>query len=94
VVDLAVGVIIGGALQKIISSLVADVITPIVSFMTGGVRFTDRVWTMRAAAEGQEAITMKYGLFIQNVVDFLLLAFIIFLMVKGINAVRREKSPE
>jgi large conductance mechanosensitive channel len=90
VVDLAVGVIIGGAFQKIISSFVADVLTPPISLLTGGGNFAERAWTIRAAMEGQSAIVLKYGLFVQNVVDFILLAFVIFLMVKGINSVRRR----
>jgi large conductance mechanosensitive channel len=93
VVDLAVGVIIGGAFQKIISSFVADVLTPPISVLTGGGNFAERAWTIRAAAEGQTAIVLKYGLFVQNVVDFILLAFVIFLMVKGINSVRRRHEP-
>jgi large conductance mechanosensitive channel len=94
VVDLAVGVIIGGAFQKIVSSLVTDVITPPISFLIGGVNFADRVWTLPATAMSQQVITLNYGRFIQNVVEFVLIAFVIFLLVKGINALRRKPEPE
>jgi large conductance mechanosensitive channel len=93
VVDLAVGVIIGGAFQKIVSSLVADIITPPIGLLTGGVNFADRSWTLRAAQGAQAAITLNYGSFVENVVDFIIVAFVIFLMVKGINALRREPEP-
>jgi large conductance mechanosensitive channel len=93
VIDLAVGIIIGGAFQKIVSSLVTDVITPLVSFVTGGINFADRVWTLPANPISQTVITMNYGHFIQNVVEFLIVAFVIFLMVKGINVLRRKTKP-
>lgn len=94
VVDLAVGVIIGGAFQKIVSSLVTDVMTPLISLLTGGINFSDRVWTLPANPISQQIITLNYGRFIQNVVEFLIVAFVIFLMVKGINILRRKSEPE
>lgn len=94
VIDLAVGIIIGGAFQKIVSSLVADVITPFVSLLTGGINFADRVWTLPANPISRAVITLNYGRFIQNVVEFLIVAFVIFLMVKGINVLRRKSKPE
>lgn len=94
VVDLAVGIIIGGAFQKIVSSLVADVITPLVSLLTGGINFSDRVWTLPANPLNQAVITLNYGRFVQNVAEFLIVAFAIFLMVKGINVLRRKSKPE
>ena len=93
VIDLAVGVIIGGAFQKIVSSLVTDVITPPVSLLTGGINFADRVWTLSANPLSQTVITLNYGRFVQNVVEFVIVAFVIFLMVKGINALRRKSEP-
>lgn len=90
VIDLAVGIIVGGAFQKIVSSLVADVITPLVSLLTGGINFADRVWTLPANPLSQAVITLNYGRFVQNVVEFLIVAFVIFLTVKGINALRRK----
>ena len=92
VIDLAVGVIIGGAFQKIISSLVSDVLTPPISFLTGGVNFAERRLILQAAAAGGEPITLNYGVFIQNIVDFIIIAFVIFLMVKGINSLRRKPA--
>ena len=90
VMDLAVGVIIGGAFSKIITSLVGDVIMPAVSLLTGRINFTD--WAIRipsAAAEGG-VISISYGLFLQNIVDFLITALCIFLLVKAMNLLRRR----
>lgn len=85
VVDMAVGVIIGGAFGKIVSSLVNDVIMPIMGIITGGIDFTGL-----KIAIGESNIT--YGNFIQNVVDFLIIAFCIFLMVKGLNKLSKKKN--
>lgn len=85
VVDMAVGVIIGGAFGKIVSSLVNDVIMPIMGIITGGIDFTGLKITI-----GESNIT--YGNFIQNVVDFLIIAFCIFLMVKGLNKLSKKKD--
>ena len=85
VMDMAVGVIIGGAFGKIVSSLVDDVLMPIIGMITGGVNFTDLAITVGEA-------NIKYGTFIQNVVDFLIVAFCIFLMLKGINKLNRKKE--
>ena len=90
VVDLAVGVIVGGAFQAIITSLVNNIITPPIGILTGGINFADLSWTLRAAHGTTAAITLNYGLFAQNLLDFIIVAFVIFLMVKGINALRRE----
>ena len=90
VVDLAVGIIIGGAFQKIVSSLVGDVITPFLSFLTGGINLADRVWVLPSGPLSPQIVTLNYGRFIQNVLDFVIVAFAIFLMVKGINALRRK----
>lgn len=93
VVDLAVGVIIGAAFGKIVSSLVADIITPPLGLLIGGVDFSRLAVTLKQAAEGAPAITLNYGLFIQAVVDFLIIAFVIFLAIKGINRLKRP-SPQ
>jgi large conductance mechanosensitive channel len=85
VMDMAVGVIIGGAFGKIVSSLVDNVLMPLVGLVTGGVDFSTLAVTV-GDAEG------KYGMFIQNVVDFLIVAFCIFLMLKGINKLNRKKE--
>ena len=99
VMDMAVGVIIGGAFGKIVSSLVDDVLMPLIGKMTGGVSFTDMFVTLGdgdfktlAAAKEAGAAVFAYGQFIQNIVDFLIVAFCIFLMLKGINKMNRKKE--
>ncbi len=92
VIDLAVGIIIGGAFGKIVSSLVNDMIMPPLGALLRGVDFKDLVVTIREAAEGTEAVTLRYGMFIQNVVDFMIVAFAIFLLIKGINRINRKKD--
>ena len=87
VVDLAVGVIIGAAFGKIVSSLVADIIMPLVGILIGGVQFESLVFMVGDAK-------VAYGKFIQNVVDFVLVAFVIFLLVKAINHFRRKAEGE
>ena len=94
VIDLAVGVIVGGAFQKIVSSFVTDIITPPISAISGTGNFADRSWKLSPDSLGAAPITLNYGRFIQNVVDFVLVAFVIFLMVKGINALRRRYQPD
>jgi large conductance mechanosensitive channel len=92
VVDLAVGIIIGAAFGKIVSSLVNDIIMPPLGVLLNGVDFKDLVVTIREAAEGAEAVTLNYGMFIQNIVDFVLVAFAVFLLIKGINRMNRKKE--
>ena len=87
--DMAVGVIIGGAFGKIVSSLVDDVLMPLVGMVTGNVDFTTLAFQI---GDGEGAALLKYGNFIQNVVDFLIVAFCIFLMLKGINALNRKRA--
>lgn len=91
VMDMAVGVIIGGAFGKIVSSLVDDVLMPLVGMLTGNVDFTQLAYKI---GEGEGAAVLKYGQFIQNVVDFLIVALCIFFMVKGIAALNRKKEEE
>ena len=95
VIDLAVGVIIGGAFTAIVTNLVTNVVTPAISLLTGGVSFTDLFialdggeYATLAAAQEAGAATINYGLFIQAVIDFIITAFVIFLLVKGINKIR------
>lgn len=92
VVDLAVGVIIGAAFGKIVSSLVADVIMPPVGLLIGGVDFSDLAITLKAAAPDTPAVTLNYGKFIQAIVDFTIVAFAIFLFIKLINTLKREQE--
>ncbi len=94
VMDLAVGVIIGGAFGKIVSSLVNDMIMPIIGLILGGIDFSNLKFVIKEATEKTPEASIKYGLFIQNVVDFLIIAFVIFVMVKGINTIRKIKDNE
>ena len=96
-VDMAVGIIIGGAFGKIVASLVNDVIMPPIGLLLGKVDFKELAVTLKAAtvdAAGAEvaAVKLNYGMFVQNVVDFLIVAFCVFLLVKGINALRRKQE--
>jgi large conductance mechanosensitive channel len=96
-VDMAVGIIIGGAFGKIVSSLVNDVIMPPLGMLLGQVDFKELAITLKAAtvdAAGAEvaAVTLKYGMFIQNVVDFLIVAIAVFMMVKAINSLNRKQD--
>lgn len=96
VIDLAVGVIIGGTFGKIISSLVADVIMPPIGLLIGGVNFTDLKLILKPAemvnGAQKAAVTLNYGNFLQVTFDFLIVAFCIFLFVKGINALSKKKE--
>ena len=85
VVDLAVGVIIGGAFSKISTSLVNDIVMPAFSVVLGGINFSDWKWVLKAATDTSEAITINYGAFLSAVLDFFILAFVIFCMVRAIN---------
>jgi large conductance mechanosensitive channel len=92
VVDMAVGIVMGGAFGKIVSSFVADVLMPPIGILLGGVDFSDLVITLKSATDGAEAVTLRYGTFIQTVVDFLIIAFAIFLVVKAMNTVIKKKD--
>jgi large conductance mechanosensitive channel len=92
VVDIAVGIIIGAAFGKIVSSLVSDVVTPPLGYVIGGVDFTQLAITMPAPREGAEDVTIRYGVFLQAMFDFIIVAFAIFLLVKLINRLRRKEE--
>ena len=100
VMDMAVGVIIGGAFGKIVTSLVNDVLMPIISLCTGGIDFTnlfvnlsdDTKYATLAAAQEAGASVFAYGSFIQSIIDFIIIAFCIFLMIKGMNKLNRKKE--
>ncbi len=104
VMDMAVGVIIGGAFGKIVTSLVEDVLMPIISLATGGMDFTKLYVRFGAVPEGvadnyaalkEAGVSMfAYGAFIQNIIDFLIIAFCIFLMIKGMNKIMKKKAEE
>ena len=91
VMDMAVGVIIGGAFGKIVTSLVNDVLMPVIGKLTGGVDFTNLSVKL---GDGEDAAVLAYGSFIQNVVDFLIIALCIFFMVKAIASLNRKKEEE
>lgn len=92
VVDLAVGVVIGAAFGKIVSSLVADVVMPLVGLLVGGVDFSDMAITLKAAAGEQPAVLLGYGKLVQSTVDFIIVAFAIFIVVKGINRMKKAEA--
>ncbi|QHB34262.1 large-conductance mechanosensitive channel protein MscL [Yersinia canariae] len=94
VVDLAVGVIIGAAFGRIVSSLVADIIMPPLGLLLGGVDFKQFHFVLRAAEGTIPAIVMNYGTFIQSIFDFVIVALAIFSAVKLMNKMRREKAEE
>ncbi len=99
VVDMAVGVIIGAAFGKIVSSLVDDIIMPLIGVATGGMNFTDYKWVIKQAVmDGQEVlkpeVTMNWGAWVQTVVDFIIVAFCIFVMIKFINNMRKKVEKE
>jgi large conductance mechanosensitive channel len=90
VVDMAVGIIIGAAFGKIVSSMVSDVIMPPIGMVIGGVDFTGLQVTLKEAAETAPAVTLKYGAFLQQVFDFTIVAFAMFLLIKGINKLKKK----
>lgn len=92
VVDMAVGIIIGAAFGKIVSSFVGDVIMPPIGLLIGGVDFTDLAVTLKAAEGDLPAVVLSYGKFIQTILDFIIVAFAIFMGVKAINRLKREEA--
>jgi large conductance mechanosensitive channel len=92
VLDMAVGVVIGAAFGKIVSSLVADVITPVLGKAIGGVDFKDLAWNLGLNPAG-EPVLVKYGVFLQNIFDFIIVAAAIFMAVKAINRLKTQPPP-
>ncbi|HQG62286.1 MAG TPA: large-conductance mechanosensitive channel protein MscL [Bacteroidales bacterium] len=92
VVDMAVGIIIGAAFGKIVSSIVSDIIMPPIGLLLGGVNFTDLKVVMKAATEANPAVTWNYGNFLQVTFDFLIVAFAVFMLIKGINAMKKKEE--
>ncbi len=90
VVDMAVGIIIGGAFGKIITSLVNDVIMPPIGMLLGGVDFTKLLIPLKESAPGVVDVAIKYGAFINTVIDFTIVAFVIFILVKAMNSLKKE----
>ncbi len=92
VVDMAVGIIIGGAFGKIVSSFVNDVLMPPIGMLLGGVDFTELAITLKEASGDAAAVTINYGSFIQSVTDFVIVAFAIFMAIKAVNNLKREEE--
>ena len=92
VMDMAIGIIIGAAFGKIISSIVSDVIMPPIGLLLGGVDFSNLAVTLKEGSEGVQPVLLKYGVFINTVIDFLIIAFAIFMVVKGINAMKKKEE--
>lgn len=95
VIDMAVGIVIGGAFGKIVSSLVADVIMPPIGLITGGIDFSKLKWVLQAAgADGKGEVAISYGTFINTIITFIIIAFAIFMVIKGLNKMQRKKEEE
>jgi large conductance mechanosensitive channel len=92
VVDLAVGIIIGAAFGKIVSSLVSDVLLPPIGMLVGGLDFSQFAITLKQAAEGSPAVLFRYGAFLNSVIDFLIVALAIFLLIRAINAMKKKEQ--
>ncbi|NPA91200.1 MAG: large-conductance mechanosensitive channel protein MscL [Chloroflexi bacterium] len=93
-VDMAVGIVIGAAFGKVISSLVQDIIMPPIGLLLGGVNFSDLAIVLKEGSGDTPAVLLRYGAFIQTLVDFFIVALAIFFVVKAINAMRREQEKE
>ena len=96
VIDMAVGIVIGAAFGKIVSSFVADVIMPPIGVLVGGIDFSNLAFTIKAAEGDIPAVVISYGKFVQTAVDFTIIAFAIFIVIKGINSLKKkeEEKPE
>ncbi|MCH2546077.1 MAG: large-conductance mechanosensitive channel protein MscL [Alphaproteobacteria bacterium] len=92
VIDMAVGIIIGAAFGKIVNSIVNDIVMPVVGVMTGGVDFSDRVIVLKEAVGETAAVTLNYGALVQVSLNFIIVAFAIFMLVKGINSLKRKEE--
>lgn len=92
VVDMAVGIVIGGAFGTIVKSLVNDVLMPPIGLLTGGVDFSSLKLTLKPATEAAEAVTINYGLFINSVIAFLIVAWALFVVIKGMNSLRKKEE--
>jgi large conductance mechanosensitive channel len=93
VVDMAVGIIIGAAFGKITSSFVNDVLMPPIGLLVGGMDFSSLALTLRSKTDAAEAVQLKYGVFLNTVIDFTIVAFAVFLFVKAVNTLRRQEPP-
>jgi large conductance mechanosensitive channel len=94
VVDLAVAVIIGGAFGKIVTSFVNDILMPPLGLLLGGMDFKELKLILKAGVDGAAPVTWNYGMFIQNIIDFIIIAFAIFMMIKAMTSVKKNKAEE
>ncbi|NHZ85710.1 MAG: large-conductance mechanosensitive channel protein MscL [Planctomycetia bacterium] len=92
VMDMAVGIVIGAAFGKIVGSLVTDVIMPPIGILLGAVDFSSLSFVLKEATEATEAVTLNYGVFINTVVEFIIIAFAIFIVIKGINSAKKKEE--
>jgi len=92
VVDMAVGVVIGAAFGKIVSAMVDKMIMPIVGYMTSGQNFSDMAWKLGANADGTPMVSIGYGAFLQSMLDFVIVAFVLFLVIKGMNKLKKAEE--
>ena len=92
VVDMAVGIVIGASFGKIVTSLVNDVIMPPIGLLLDNVNFSSLAWTLKESTADTKAVSIQYGLFINNILDFLIVAFCIFMVIKAMNTVRRKEE--
>ena len=92
VVDMAVGIVIGGAFGKIVSSFVADVLMPPIGMLLGNVDFSDLAVTLQEASGDTAAVLLKYGVFLNTIIDFVIIAFAIFLVIRGMNSLKKEEE--
>jgi large conductance mechanosensitive channel len=92
VVDMAIGIIVGAAFGKIVSSMVSDILMPPLGLLIGGVNFTDLKLILKAATETAPAVTWNYGNFIQTIFDFIIVAFSVFLVIKAINSAKKKEE--
>lgn len=93
VADMAVGIIIGAAFGKIVTSAVGDVIMPPIGLLIGGVDFSDLAFTLKAAEPGSAAVVISYGKFLQTILDFAIVAFSIFMVIKVLNKIKAKEAP-
>lgn len=93
VVDMAVGIVIGAAFGKIVTSAVGDVIMPPIGLLIGGVDFSDLAVTLKAAEGNSPAVVISYGKFLQTILDFIIVAFAIFMVIKGLNKLKLKNTP-
>lgn len=92
VMDMAIGIILGAAFGKIVSTFVANVLMPPIGMIIGGVNFSDLAITLKAATADAEPVVMQYGIFIQAIVDFIIIAFAIFMVIRGMNAMKKKEE--